>query len=112
MTLPARGLHDYQLTLRPDLYTSKHMQWFYFRVRKMRAGATYRFTIINLTKSRSLYCHGMKPLLYSERAAEERGEGWRRTGANIRYFQNCSQVRGHSAPEAQNNICWYNVLQR
>ncbi|XP_023811898.1 cytosolic carboxypeptidase 2 isoform X4 [Oryzias latipes] len=93
------GLHDYQLTLRPDLYTSKHMQWFYFRVRKMRAGATYRFTIINLTKSRSLYCHGMKPLLYSERAAEERGEGWRRTGANIRYFQNCSQDAKESSSE-------------
>lgn len=89
------------MTLRPDLYTTKHTQWFYFRVRKMRAGATYRFTIINLMKSSSLYCHGMKPLLYSEKAAKERGEGWRRAGANIQYYQNCSQVRSYSPPDTQ-----------
>ncbi|XP_024137084.1 cytosolic carboxypeptidase 2 [Oryzias melastigma] len=94
------GLHDYQLTLRPDLYTTKHTQWFYFRVRKMRARVTYRFTIINLMKSSSLYCHGMKPLLYSEKAAKERGEGWRRAGANIQYYQNCSQDPEESSANA------------
>uniref|UniRef100_A0A3B3CUW8 Cytosolic carboxypeptidase N-terminal domain-containing protein n=1 Tax=Oryzias melastigma TaxID=30732 RepID=A0A3B3CUW8_ORYME len=99
VSFPVRGLHDYQLTLRPDLYTTKHTQWFYFRVRKMRARVTYRFTIINLMKSSSLYCHGMKPLLYSEKAAKERGEGWRRAGANIQYYQNCSQVRSYSPPD-------------
>uniref|UniRef100_A0A667XP96 AGBL carboxypeptidase 2 n=1 Tax=Myripristis murdjan TaxID=586833 RepID=A0A667XP96_9TELE len=30
----------------------------------------------------------MKPLLYSERAAEEKGVGWHRIGSNIKYYRN------------------------
>ncbi|XP_059190947.1 cytosolic carboxypeptidase 2 isoform X2 [Centropristis striata] len=85
------GVYDYELTLRTDLYTRKHTQWFYFRVRNMKAGVSYRFTIINLMKSSSLYSLGMRPLIYSERAAIEKGVGWQRTGSNIRYYRNCSQ---------------------
>ncbi|XP_071387157.1 cytosolic carboxypeptidase 2-like [Centroberyx affinis] len=85
------GVHDYELTLRSDMYTNKHTQWFYFRVRNMKAGVTYRFTIINLMKGRSLYSLGMRPLLYSERACEEKGVGWHRIGSNIRYYRNCNQ---------------------
>ncbi|XP_035499423.2 cytosolic carboxypeptidase 2 [Scophthalmus maximus] len=85
------GVHDYELTLRTDMYTGKHTQWFYFRVRNMKAGVTYRFTIVNLMKSSSLYSLGMRPLFYSERAAKEKGVGWERTGSNIKYFRNCNQ---------------------
>uniref|UniRef100_UPI0037E93F3D cytosolic carboxypeptidase 2 n=1 Tax=Semicossyphus pulcher TaxID=241346 RepID=UPI0037E93F3D len=85
------GIYDYELTLRTDLYTRKHTQWFYFRVRNMKAGVTYRFTITNLMKTSSLYSHGMRPLLYSETAARVRGVGWQRTGSNIRYFRNYNQ---------------------
>ncbi len=74
------------------MYTKKHTQWFYFRVRNMRAAVTYRFTVINLMKSSSLYSHGMRPLLYSERAARDKGAGWQRSGSNIRYYRNCYQV--------------------
>ncbi|KAJ8344195.1 hypothetical protein SKAU_G00315240 [Synaphobranchus kaupii] len=90
------GLQDYELTLRTDLYTTKHTQWFYFRVRNMKAGATYRFTILNLMKPSSLYGLGMKPLLYSERAAMARGVGWRRAGADIKYYANQSEHEGHA----------------
>ncbi|XP_042352706.1 cytosolic carboxypeptidase 2 [Plectropomus leopardus] len=82
------GVYDYELTLRTDMYTRKHTQWFYFRVRNMKAGVTYRFTIVNLMKSSSLYSQGMRPLLYSERAANEEGVGWQRSGSNIRYYRN------------------------
>uniref|UniRef100_A0A672GMB2 Cytosolic carboxypeptidase 2 n=1 Tax=Salarias fasciatus TaxID=181472 RepID=A0A672GMB2_SALFA len=82
------GVYGYELTLRTDLYTTKHTQWFYFRVRNMKAGVTYRFTIVNLMKSSSLYSVGMRPLLYSERAAGENGVGWQRAGSNIRYYPN------------------------
>ncbi|KAJ8002956.1 hypothetical protein DPEC_G00164340 [Dallia pectoralis] len=82
------GVHDYELTLRTDMYTNKHTQWFYFRVRNMKVGVTYRFTIVNMMKASSLYCLGLKPLLYSERAAWEKGEGWCRTGSNIKYYRN------------------------
>lgn len=32
----------YELYLRPDLYTNKHTQWFYFRVTNTRKNLTYR----------------------------------------------------------------------
>ena len=38
------------LILRPDLYTRRHTQWYYFRVQNMIANITYRFRIINLVK--------------------------------------------------------------
>ncbi|XP_072529822.1 cytosolic carboxypeptidase 2 isoform X2 [Salminus brasiliensis] len=88
------GLYDYELTLRNDMYTTKHTQWFYFRVRNMKAGITYRFTIINLMKSSSLYEAGMRPLLYSELAAWLKGEGWHRAGSNIRYYRNLNEKEG------------------
>lgn len=78
------GHYDYELTLRNDMYTTKHTQWFYFRVKNMKAGVAYRFTIINLMKSSSLYEAGMRPLLYSEISAWLKGEGWYRSGNNIR----------------------------
>ncbi|XP_055365727.1 cytosolic carboxypeptidase 2 isoform X2 [Betta splendens] len=85
------GVYDYELTLRTDLYTTKHTQWFYFRVRNMKAGVTYRFTITNLMKSSSLYSQGMRPLVYSERAAREKDVGWYRTGSNIKHYRNCNE---------------------
>lgn len=87
-----RGLHEYELMLRADLYTGKHTQWFYFRVCNMKAGVHYRFTITNLMKKSSLYSQGMRPLLYSERLAKEKGVGWQRVGSDIRYFRGCGQV--------------------
>ena len=33
----------YELHLRPDLYTSRHLQWFYFSVQNMKAKTTYRY---------------------------------------------------------------------
>ncbi|MGH0156475.1 UNVERIFIED_CONTAM: hypothetical protein FKN15_006201 [Acipenser sinensis] len=57
-----RGQHDYELTLRTDLYTKKHTQWYYFRVQNMKPGTTYRFTIVNLMKSNSLYNLGLQYL--------------------------------------------------
>ncbi|XP_053497449.1 cytosolic carboxypeptidase 2 isoform X4 [Ictalurus furcatus] len=85
------GHYDYELTLRNDMYTKKHTQWFYFRVKNMKVGVAYRFTIINLMKSSSLYEAGMRPLLYSEVGAWLKGEGWYRAGNNIRYYRNQSE---------------------
>ena len=57
----------YELRLRPDLFTSRHCQWFYFRVQNMRADVEYRFSFVNFLKPDSQYCVGMKPVLYSEK---------------------------------------------
>ncbi|NXH18810.1 CBPC2 carboxypeptidase, partial [Bucco capensis] len=80
------GPYEYVLTLRPDLYTAKHTQWFYFRVRNTRREPLYRFTIANLAKPKSLYSKGMRPLLYSQRDAQSRGIGWRRVGDDVCYY--------------------------
>ncbi|XP_048341891.1 cytosolic carboxypeptidase 2 isoform X2 [Sphaerodactylus townsendi] len=81
------GMYEYELTLQTDLYTSKHTQWFYFQVQNTRNDVAYRFTIVNLMKSKSLYSMGMKPLLYSQKDAECNGIGWRREGSDIKYYK-------------------------
>ncbi|NXW25332.1 CBPC2 carboxypeptidase, partial [Circaetus pectoralis] len=81
------GPYEYVLTLRPDLYTAKHTQWFYFRIQNTRRGPLYRFTIANLAKPKSLYGEGMQPLFYSQRDAQSCGIGWRRVGADVRYYR-------------------------
>ncbi|KAM6204821.1 cytosolic carboxypeptidase 2 [Sarcoramphus papa] len=88
------GPYEYVLTLRPDLYTAKHAQWFYFRVQNTRRDPLYRFTIANLAKPKSLYGEGMRPLLYSQQDARSRGIGWRRVGANIRYYRGGGEEPG------------------
>lgn len=90
---PHSGKWEYELYLRPDLYTGKHTQWFYFGVRNMRPGRTYRFTIVNFYKAGSLYNKGMRPLMYSERQAAK-GAGWRRVGSNIKYFKTNIRLGG------------------
>ncbi|XP_071074112.1 cytosolic carboxypeptidase 2 isoform X3 [Dasypus novemcinctus] len=80
--------YEYELTLRTDLYTNKHTQWFYFRVQNTRKDATYRFTIVNLLKPKSLYTIGMKPLMYSQLDADTHNIGWRREGNEIKYYKN------------------------
>eukprot|EP00073_Rattus_norvegicus_P035334 XP_008760238.1 PREDICTED: cytosolic carboxypeptidase 2 isoform X2 [Rattus norvegicus] len=82
------GIYEYELTLRTDLYTDKHTQWFYFRVQNTRKDVTYRFTIVNLLKPKSLYAVGMKPLMYSQLDATIYNIGWRREGHEIKYYKN------------------------
>lgn len=78
----------YQLYARPDLYTKKHTQWFYFMVENMRKNFVYRFSIVNLCKDESLYSVGMKPVMYSTKRADDEKLGWHRCGTNITYFRN------------------------
>ncbi|XP_073832565.1 nna1 carboxypeptidase isoform X10 [Musca autumnalis] len=78
----------YELYLRPDLYTSRSRQWFYFRVRKTKRNMLYRFSIVNLIKSDSLYNDGMRPLMYSTHNAKTKNIGWVRCGDNICYYRN------------------------
>ncbi|XP_069888429.1 cytosolic carboxypeptidase 2 [Dipodomys merriami] len=81
------GTYEYELTLRTDLYTNKHTQWFYFRVQNTRKDVTYRFTIVNLLKPKSLYALGMKPLMYSQSDATTYSIGWKREGSEIKYYK-------------------------
>uniref|UniRef100_A0AAG5DWE6 Peptidase M14 domain-containing protein n=1 Tax=Anopheles atroparvus TaxID=41427 RepID=A0AAG5DWE6_ANOAO len=86
----------YELYLRPDMYTNRHTQWFYFQVKNTKAKVVYRFSIINLTKPDSLYKEGMRPLMYSTTDAECHQVGWRRCGENIAYFRNEDSSNGYN----------------
>ena len=85
------GVHEYELTLRCDLYTEKHTQWFYFQVSNAKPGVKYTFTIVNLMKPNSLYNYGMKPCFYSEIDAKTKNVGWRRAATDIKYYKNNTQ---------------------
>ncbi|XP_065578124.1 cytosolic carboxypeptidase 2-like isoform X2 [Artemia franciscana] len=84
----------YELYLRSDLFCNRHASWFYFRVENMKSGFVYRFSIVNMLKSDSLYRDGLKPLMYSEKNASVSNIGWQRCGDNITYFKNESLVDG------------------
>ncbi|KAM8939176.1 cytosolic carboxypeptidase 2 [Pelodytes ibericus] len=90
------GTYEYELTLRTDLYTNKHTQWYYFQVKNTRKGVPYRFTITNLMKSNSLYNAGLKPLLYSEQEALVHRVGWRREGQDIKYYKSSASQDGNT----------------
>jgi cytosolic carboxypeptidase protein 2/3 len=80
--------NEYDLVLSPDMNTYGHTQWFFFRVRGMAEGQHYKFNIVNLEKSDSLYNMGLRPLMFSERTFAMQGVGWFRCGHNIAYFSN------------------------
>lgn len=65
--------YEYNLKLSPDMRTSGHQNWYYFRVKNVRKGITYKLRIINMRKKNSLYTKGMRPLVYSEKMAKEKG---------------------------------------
>ena len=77
----------YELHIRPDLYTDRHCQWFYFRVENMRPGVEYRFSLVNFGKPDSQYGSGMKPVMYSMKEASVNGVGWQRVGHGMRYYK-------------------------
>ena len=78
----------YELYLRPDFYTSRHCQWYYFQIQNMKTDVKYRFSIVNFSKPDSLYNCGMKPVLYSKIEADRHFVGWTRVGDHIRYYKN------------------------
>ncbi|EGD81298.1 hypothetical protein PTSG_11335 [Salpingoeca rosetta] len=82
------GPTEYMLDLSTDLYTTRHTQWFFFRVTNMKGGETYTFNIMNLLKSDSLYNHGMQPVVFSGHLYKSRQIGWHRGGDNVCYFRN------------------------
>ncbi|XP_039961187.1 uncharacterized protein LOC120775195 isoform X4 [Bactrocera tryoni] len=99
----------YELHLRSDLYTSRSKQWFYFRVRRTRKNVIYRFSIVNLVKSDSLYNDGMRPLMYSTISAKQINEGWRRCGTNIAYYRNDDDTPSEEEDENSSYTLTFNI---
>lgn len=65
--LPQVYSHEYDLILRPDVNTRSHTQWFFFSVANTRKGVRYKFNVINLLKSDSMYSYGMQPIIHSDK---------------------------------------------
>lgn len=59
--------NEYHLCLQNDVNTVGHTQWFFFRVQNTKKDLEVQFNILNLAKPDSLFNHGMKPLIYSEK---------------------------------------------
>lgn len=62
--------HEYQLFMNVDTNTRGHQQWFYFRIRNIKRGKSYKFNILNFTKPKSLYRDGMGLMWMSRRKAK------------------------------------------
>ena len=75
---------EYDLIAKPDMYTSRHTQWFFFSVTNALPNRRYTFNIINMLKSDSLFNDGMQPLMFSV----ESNQGWVRCGEKIVYTSN------------------------
>lgn len=64
-----------------DVNSMGNNQWFYFSVENMIPDRDYTFSVVNFTKSDSLFNYGMAPAVYS--MAENKNifgveKGWRR----------------------------------
>ncbi|TPX35801.1 hypothetical protein SmJEL517_g01991 [Synchytrium microbalum] len=73
----------YFLSIRPDIDTIGHCQWFWVRIRNMKKDMKYRFSIVNFMKKKTLYSKGMRPLGYSSKKRR-----WSRIGSDVRYVEN------------------------
>lgn len=59
--------NEYHMCLQNDVNTMGHTQWFFFRVQNTTKDLEVKFNMLNLSKKDSLFNHGMKPLVYSEK---------------------------------------------
>jgi hypothetical protein len=82
---------EYDWFLRNDYNSQGYIQWYYFGITNVKAGARYIFNLKNFFKPDSLYNQGMKPLIYSTKKAESEGVGWYRGGEEIWYYQNLNK---------------------
>lgn len=86
---------EYDLLCQPDINTNTYAQWFFFCVSNTQV-RRYKFNIINMLKSDSLYNYGMMPLVYSTREAEASGMGWTRQGFDVCYFRHSKKYHAAS----------------
>ena len=75
------GEFEYDLIMANDVNSTGNNQWFYFSVENMIVDKEYTFSVVNFTKSDSLFNYGMAPAVYS--MAENKYQfgvekGWRR----------------------------------
>ena len=51
--------------MRVDSNTKGHLHWYNFKVKNLQTDKSYKITICNFQKGKSLYSRGMKPYCFS-----------------------------------------------
>ena len=74
---------DYELYMRPDTNTNGYFQWFYFKVRCIRAKKVVSFTIRNFVKVSMLYNQGLSPFYKSSKNIDKDFEQLR---GEVKYY--------------------------
>ncbi|CAE7214811.1 AGBL3 [Symbiodinium sp. CCMP2592] len=98
-----KDAEEYLLFLDNDIRSRGHTQWFYFAVRNAKAGRLYRLRIVNMSKSKSLFRMGMRPVAWSELNARKAWSSskrsfeaslwdgvaglWKPAGKDVRYYR-------------------------
>ena len=85
---------DYELYTSADTGNEKYTNWFFFRGYNTRKAKKYKFTINNMSKSKSLFNSGGKILMYSQKK-----DKFYRSGEQIVFF--CNFIR-----KKNNNNCY------
>ena len=100
-----------------DINSKGYTQWYFFQVKNSRKGHKVRFNLLNYVismkyrgsycfiqgKSDSLYNYGLRPIVYSEKDAENKGLGWSPAGELICYYSN-DIVRVHQHIFLKSNL--------
>ena len=59
--------YEWEVRIRPDTHNERHRLWFNFKVRGADRGQGALFSVPNFSKGRSMYRHGMSPLVRSRK---------------------------------------------
>ena len=101
--------NEYTLVLNPDVNTSSHIQWFYFRVSNTRTEVEYTFNVVNCEKQSSLYNEGQRVVIFSDKESQTCDKPfWKRTGHFIAYYRN-HYVRDNSVHSVINGKNYYTL---
>ncbi|XP_042229939.1 uncharacterized protein LOC121871568 [Homarus americanus] len=82
--------YDYDLFIRPDTCNPRCRLWFNFTVDNAKADQRAIFNLVNIHKSRNLFCEGLTPLVRSTSRPR-----WTRLPPENVYYYRSEEHRGH-----------------
>ncbi|XP_071522054.1 LOW QUALITY PROTEIN: uncharacterized protein [Panulirus ornatus] len=82
--------YDYDLFIRPDTCNPRYRFWFNFTVDNAKADQRAIFNLVNIHKSRNLFCEGLTPLVRSTSRPR-----WTRMPPESVYYYRSDQHRDH-----------------
>ena len=78
--------NHYILFLQNDTNSNGYNKWFYFAVKNKKRLTNYTFSIVNYRKNLSFIKNGMKPVRFSLKTQEGKGNGWSRCGNKVAIY--------------------------